>query len=74
MKKIKHKIKLMWLRRKWVIQSIYNTPGFKKAKEYLELEKEVNRLYHQALRGGDKTEIARAEGRVEIVTWLKEIE
>ena len=74
MTKLKRRLKLMWLRRKWVIQSVYNTKDFKKSKEYLALEKETDRLYHKALREGDKTEIAQAKGRKEIVKWLKEIE
>ena len=72
--KLKRRLQLMWLHRKWVIQSVYNTKGFKKSSEYLELEKETDRLYHKALRGGDKLEIEKAKGRVEIVKWLKEIE
>lgn len=73
-KRLKHLIKLLWLRRKWVIESVYNTKEFKKAKNFLELEKEVKRLYHKAKREGDKMEIAKAKGRMEIVEWLKEIE
>jgi len=70
---IKYKLKLLWLKRKWVIQSVYNTPGFKKAKDFMELEKEVTKLYHRALREDDKIEIARAKGRLETIEWAKEI-
>ena len=74
MKKLKHKLKLLWLRRKWVIQSVYNTEEFKKAKYFLDLEKEVNRLFHKAKREGDKYEIAKSKGRLEAVKWMREAE
>jgi len=73
MNKLKHKIKLLWLRRKWVIQSVYNTKEFRDAKFYLTLEKEVDRLFHKAKREGDKKEIAKARGRMEVVKWIKEV-
>ncbi len=73
MKKLKHKLKLLWLKRKWVIMSVYNTPEFKKANDFLSLEKEVIKLYHKAKRGEDKQEIAKAEGRLEIIEHIKEI-
>ena len=73
MKRLKHKIKLLWLRRKWVIQSVYNTKEFKQARDFLKLEKEVLDLYHKAKREGDKIEIAKAEGRLEIIKHIKEI-
>ena len=71
MKKLKHKINLLWIRRKWVIQSIYNTPSFKVARFFLELEKEAIKAYHKAKRGDDKKEIARAEGRLEVIELIK---
>ncbi len=74
MKKLKHKIKLLWLKRKWVIQSVYNTKEFREARDFLELEKEVTRLYHKAKREDDKKEIAKAEGRMEIIDHIKEIQ
>ena len=73
-KRLKHLVKLVWLKRKWVIQSVYNTEEFKKAKFYLDLEKEVTRLYHKAKREGNKITIARAKGRKEVVGWIKNIE
>lgn len=71
--KLKHRLKLLWLRRKWVIQSIWNTKEFKEARDYLELEKDLIELYHKAQREEDKYEIARAEGRLEVIEHLKEI-
>jgi hypothetical protein len=73
MKKLKHKLKLLWLRRKWVIQSVYNTNEFKRAREFLELEKDLMDLYHKAKRGEDKIEIAKAEGRMEVINFIKDI-
>lgn len=74
LKRLKHKLKLLWLKRKWVIQSVYNTKEFKKARDYLELEKEVNRLYHKAKREDDKNEIIKSTGRLEIIEHIKDIE
>ncbi len=74
MNKIKHKIKLLWLKRKWVVMSIFNTSEFKKARNYIELNKELINLYHKAKREGDKLEIARAEGRLEVIEHIKKIE
>lgn len=73
MRKLKHKIKLLWLKRKWVIMSIFNTPEFKQARDYLELEREVTKLYHKSKREGDKIEIAKSKGRLEIIKHIKEI-
>ncbi len=73
MNKLKHKLKLLWLRRKWIIQSVYNTKEFKEARDYLELEKELIDLYHKAKREDDKKEIAKAEGRLEVIDHIKEI-
>lgn len=73
MKRIKHKIKLLWLKRKWIIQSVYNTKEFKEARDFLELEKEVISLYHEAKRGKDRIEIAKSKGRLEIIKHIKEI-
>jgi len=73
MKKFKHKIKLLWLRRKWIIQSVYNTPGFKEAGGFLEFEKEIIELYHKAQRENDKEEIIRGEGRLEVIEFFKEM-
>lgn len=72
-KRLRHKIKLLWLKRKWVIQSIYNTSEFKKASDYLELEKEVDNMDHKAKREENKDEILRSEGRKEVVDWIKDI-
>jgi hypothetical protein len=74
MKKIKHKLKLLWLRRKWVIQCVYNTKEFREARDYLELEKELTNLYHKAKREDDKIEIAKAKGRLEVIEHIKNIE
>jgi len=73
MKRLKHKIKLIWLRRKWVIMSIYNTREFREARDFLELEKEVIDLLHKAKREGNKAEILRSKGRMEIIEHIKEI-
>lgn len=73
MKKIKRKFRLFWLRRKWVIQSVYNTPEFREARDFLELEKDLIKLYHKAKREEDKYEIAKAEGRLEVIDFIKEI-
>ena len=54
--------------------SIYNTPEFKKARDYLNLEKEIIKLYHKAKREKDKIEIAKSKGRMEIINHIKEIE
>ena len=71
MRKLKRKLKLWWLNRRWVIQSVYNTKDFIKAGDYLDLEKDVKRMYHKAKREEDKNEILRCEGRLEIVNWIK---
>jgi hypothetical protein len=73
MKKLKHKLKLLWLRRKWVIQSIYNTKEFREAREFLTLERELDDLYHEAKRSGNKYEIAKAKGRMEVIEHIKEV-
>ena len=73
MNKLKHKIKLIWLKRKWVIQSVYNTPEFREARDFLELEREVIKLLHKAKRENDKKEITKSEGRLEIIEHIKEI-
>ena len=72
--KLRRRLQLLWLNRKWVIQSIYNTKNFLRARELLSLEKEMNELYHEAKRGGVTIDIAKAKGRLEVVEWLKEIE
>jgi len=72
-KRLRHRLKLFWLKRKWVIQCVYNTPEFKKAKDFMDLEKEVTKKYHRALRGEEKLEIAKAEGRMEAISWIKEV-
>ena len=74
MKKLKHKIKLLWLKRKWVIQSVYNTPEFKKARDYLNLEREIIKLHHKAKREKDEKEIHKSKGRMEIIEHIKSIE
>lgn len=74
LKRLKHKFKLLWLKRKWVIQSIYNTEDFSRARFYLNLEREVIALYHKAKREADKKEIAKAEGRLEVLEWIKDME
>ncbi len=74
MRRLKHRIKLLWLKRKWAIQSIYNTKEFRQANDFLELEKVVITLHHKAKRGGDKNEIAEAKGMMKIIEHIKEIE
>ena len=69
--KLKHRLKLLWLRRKWVIQSVYNNKEFKWAKYFLELEKEIKDLYHKAKREGNKIEISKAKGRIEFIKEIK---
>ena len=73
-KKLKHAIKLVDLRKKWIDASIYKRKGLSKVEELIELEKEITDLYHKAKREGDKKEIARAEGRLEVIYWIKEDE
>ncbi len=73
MNKLKHKIKLLWLKRKWVIQSVYNTKEFREARDFLELEREVIKLLHKAKRENDKKEITKSEGRLEIIEHIKQI-
>lgn len=54
--------------------SVFNTEEFRKASDYLELKREVNRLYHKSKREGDKQEIAKSLGRLEVVSWIEDIE
>jgi hypothetical protein len=72
-KKLKHKLKLLWLKRKWVIQSIYNTKEFREANNFLQLEKDLIDQYHEAKRGEDKIGIAKAKGRLEVIEFIKKI-
>ena len=71
-RQLRHKIKLLWLKRKWVIQSVYNTKEFSNAKFLLNLEKKAVGSYHEALRGKDSEEIAKAAGRLEVFERIKE--
>ena len=73
MKKLRHRLKLIWLKRKWVIQSVFNTKGFLRARDLLELEKSVQKMYHKAKREDDKKELLKSEGRLEIIKWLKDV-
>jgi hypothetical protein len=72
MNKLKHKLKLIWLRRKWVIQCVYNTHEYVLTDKLLKIEKKVDKLYHEAKRGGGSASVARAEGRQEVISMMKE--
>ena len=73
MKKLKHKLKLLWLRKKWILQSVYNTEEFKKASDLLKVEREWISDYHKAKREDDKLKIAKTEGGLEIIKKIKEV-
>ena len=72
--KLKHTIKLIELRKKWIDASVYKKKGMLEAEMLIDLEKEIMRLYNKAEREDDKKEIARAEGRLEVMEWLKNVE
>jgi len=71
-RKLKHKLKLLWLRRKWVIMCVYNNQDFRKARAVLEIEKEWTDEYHRAKREDNKLKIAKTEGGLKVIEEIKE--
>ena len=72
-KRISHLIKLLRAERKWLDESIYNDEQLRDVKQCIELEKKAEELYNKATREDEKDgkEVARAEGRLEMVSWFK---
>lgn len=70
-KKLKHIIKLIELRKEWIDASIYNSKEASSVEKIIKLEKTAIDAYHEAMRDGEVKEIARAEGRLEVFDRIR---